>query len=130
MRLLKVFYSLLTLTVWFNSYAADEWTAIGKTTDGTVIFATNADVLNDGTLRMFVKGEKEIVKQPEGTFAMFKKPEKYKEYMDPFPILLNCKKKVGRKYVPGPLGSEFHVPWEPLAPGSLGYVAFNAFCKK
>ena len=67
---------------------------------------------------------------PQGLFAMFKQPEKYKEYVAPFPVLLNCKKKVVRDYVAGPLGSEFHIPWQLITPGSFAAVAFDGFCKR
>lgn len=130
MRLNKTLILLLSITTAAIGKEADEWTLIGKTANGTVVYTTKADVLADGTLRMFLKGEKDAERPPEGMFAMFKSPVKYKEYIDPFAILLNCKRKVGRNYVAGPLGSEFHVPWEPLPPGSYGSVAYNAFCKK
>jgi hypothetical protein len=123
---------LLLFSIITNAYSkdADEWTLIGKTANGTNVYSTKADILSDGTLRMFLKGEKEVERPPEGVFAMFKSPTKTKEYVDAFPVLINCKRKVGRNYVAGPLGSEFHVPWEPFAPGTFGAVAYNAFCGK
>ena len=130
MRLNKTLLLILAVVTAAVGKEADEWTPIGKTTNGISVYTTKADVLADGTLRMFLKGERDAERPPEGMFAMFKSPVKYKEYIDPFAILLNCKRKVGRNHVAGPLGSEFHVPWEPLAPGSYGAVAYNAFCKK
>jgi hypothetical protein len=79
---------------------------------------------------MFLKTERDYEIKPEGFWAVFKSPETKTEKSDPFAILIHCQKKMGRDYVAGNLGSEFYVPWQPLAPGSNGYVAFNAFCKK
>jgi len=123
----------LLLTFLINSgavWAADDWKFIGKTVNDTSVFATDADGMPDGSLRIFLKAEKEMERKPEGVFAMFKKPEKYIEKGDPFTILVHCKKRAVREYKAGELGSEFFIPWQPITPGSYGSVAFNAFCKK
>ena len=129
MKTLKFALMLLALTI-INVWAADEWTSIGSTTNGSRVYATRADVMPDGSFRMFLRLEKEMERKPEGIFAMFKTPEKYVEKSDPFSVLVHCKKRAVRDYKAGPLGSEFHVPWEPVMPGSTGAQAFNAFCKK
>jgi hypothetical protein len=130
MRLIKTLVLLICVATDAIGKEADEWTPIGKSANGTIVYTTKADVLADGTLRMFLKGERDAERPPEGTFAMFKSPVKYKEYVEPFAILLNCKRKMARDYVAGPLGSEFHKPWTPFAPGTFGSVAYNAFCTK
>ena len=130
MRLIKIHVLLFCVVTAAVGKEADEWTLIGKSANGTTVYSTKADVLADGTIRMFLKGERDAERPPEGMFAMFKSPVKYKEYVDPFALLLNCKRKVARNYVAGPLGSEFYVPWAPFAPGTFGSVAYNAFCNK
>jgi hypothetical protein len=110
--------------------AANEWTFIGKTANGASVFTTNADNLGDGSLRVFLKAEQEMLRKPEGLLAMFKKPEKYIEKSDPFSLLIHCKRRSVREYQAGVFGKEFYIPWEPITPGSFGSVAFNAFCKK
>jgi hypothetical protein len=125
------FWSVMLLLVGTSAVlASDEWTRIGTAENGYSVFVTNADGMPDGSWRLFVKAEKELERKPEGTFAMFKKPEKYLDKVAPFAVLVNCKKKAVRDYVAGPLGSEFHVPWQPAVPGSYGALAFKAFCKK
>ena len=123
-----IFLVMLMLSA--PSFANNEWTQIGTAENGYTVFATTAEGMQDGSWRLFVKAEKELERKPEGVFSMFKKPEKYLDRAGPFPVLVNCKKRAVRDYVAGPLGSEFHVPWQPIAPGSYGALAFNAFCKK
>ena len=129
MTLKNLMYVFVMLTS-LNTYAADEWKFIGKTANGTSVFATDADGMSDGSWRMFIKAEQELEKPPEGIFAMFKKPEKYTEKFGPFSMLVHCKKRAVRDYKAGTFGTEFYIPWEPVTPGSYGAVAYNAFCKK
>ena len=128
MNVIKIILCAFAITS--VAQAADEWTFVGNTVNGSKVYVTNADTMPDGSLRMFIRSEREQERKPEGMFAMFKSPEKYTETVDPFPVLVHCKKKSVRDYKAGPLGSEFHVPWQPITPGSFGSVAFNAFCKK
>lgn len=113
-----------------NVNAADEWTFIGNTANGSRVFSTTADRMPDGSLRMFLKSEQDFEKKPEGWLAFLKKPEKYTETTDPFAVLIKCKNKTGRDYKAGTFGTEFYIPWEPITPGSYGSIAYNAFCKK
>lgn len=129
MKLLKATTTTLFLSVMLTCYAASEWTFIGKTVNGTSVYATSADKMPDGSLRMYLKAEIELERKPEGAFAMFKKPEKYIETDGPFALLVHCKKRSARTYKAGELGSEFFIPWQPIAPGTYGAVAFNGFCK-
>ncbi len=126
----QTFTLLISIATMFCSYASSDWTFVGKSENGSSVFATNAERMNDGSLRMFVKLEQEMERKPEGIFAMFKKPEKYIVTDGPHSVLVHCKKKAIREYKAGTFGSEFYIPWEPVVPGSLGAVAFNAFCKK
>lgn len=121
--------TVLLFTVSISVNAADEWTFIGKSANGSKVYATAADRMPDNSLRAFIKAEQEFEKQPEGLFAMFKKPTKYTETSEPSAILISCKKRAVRDYKAGTFGSEFYIPWEPITPGSFGSVAFNAFCK-
>jgi hypothetical protein len=130
MMKLKKLMPIFVMFASLNVYAADEWTYIGNTANGARVFATTADRMPDGSLRMFLKSEQDYEKQPEGLFAFLKKPEKYTETTDPFSVLIQCKNKTGRNYKAGTFGTEFYIPWEPITPGSYGSVAYNAFCKK
>ena len=122
--------SLFLLTCFAIAQAADEWTFIGMSENGYKIYATSADGMPDGSLRMFLRAEKLLERPPEGVFAMFKKPEKYMDKTEPFAVLVNCRKKAVRDYVAGSFGSEFYLPWQPATPGSYGAAALNAFCRK
>jgi hypothetical protein len=95
----------------------DEWTFIGKTADGTLVYTTVADSMTDGSIRMFLKGQKET------------KTKKIIKSGNPFPILIHCDRKEGRDFKAGVFGDEYYIPWEPLVPGSYGAIAFKAFCK-
>ena len=113
----------------FSAFSADEWKPIGSTDDGYVIFATQVESQPDGSLRMFLKGEKQMEREPKGLLSIFSKPEKYVEKSSPFGVLVHCKKRAVRNYVPGDFGKEFYEPWQPPTPGTSGALAFNAFCK-
>ena len=103
---------LAAFIVLSSSATAAEWTLIYVHPDGVKWYGTSAERLTDGTLRLYVKSV-----HPR------RSPE-------PIAILLNCKKKQGRNYKPGEFGSEFFEPWQPIAPDSVGEIAFNAYCKK
>lgn len=126
-KILLLFVSLICLA---NSYAESEWTFIGKTADNNSVFTTNAESMTDGSLRIFLKGQVEKEREPQGLFAFLKKPEKYIETIGPVPILVHCKKRAVRNYVAGTFGAEFYNPWQPITPDSYGALGFNAFCKK
>ena len=123
-----IFLVILTLSA--PTFAKDEWTRIGTAENGYTVFTTTAEGMPEGSWRLFLKAEKELERKPEGFLSAFKKPEKYLDKVAPFAVLVNCKKRAVRDFVAGPLGSEFHVPWQPAVPGSYGALAFNAFCKK
>jgi len=127
---MKKYLCVCLLLISAKAIANEEWTFIGKTVNGSSVFATNADSMPDGSLRMFLKAEEQRERKPEGLLAPFKKPEKYIETLGPFSLLVHCKKRVVRDYKAGTFGTEFYIPWEPITPGSFGAVAFNAFCKK
>lgn len=113
-----------------EAWADEDWKNIGKTENGLSVFATNAEGMTDGSLRMFLRAEKEMERKPEGLFAMFKKPEKYIEKVGPISLLVHCKKRAVREYKAGNFGAEFYIPWEPVMPGTFGSLALNAYCKK
>lgn len=129
MKCINALLTVITTFLALNSHAANEWTLIGKTENGTNVYATTADKMPDGSFRMFLKGEMELEKKPEGIFSMFKKNEKYIETDGPFALLVHCKKKAARAYRAGELGTEFFIPWQPIAPGTYGSVAYQGFCK-
>lgn len=113
-----------------NVSSADDWKYIGNTSNGLRIYSVSAERMNDNSLRTFLRAERDLEKPPEGLFSIFQKPEKYTEKSEPFAVLVHCKKRAVRDYKAGDFGSEFYIPWEPLAPGSIGMLVFNAFCSK
>lgn len=131
-RTILIFCAINFFSNWltFNAYGADEWLDIGTSASGYKVFVTEAEVPTDGVLRMFIKAEKTVEISPDGFLAFFKKSQKITDRIPPFSLLLNCKKRAVRDDVPGPLGSEFHVPWTKVPPGSLGSIALTAFCRK
>lgn len=94
----------------FYAFSAD-WTLIYTHKDGTKWYSTNAVRLDDGTIRLFLKG---VHSKRDST---------------PFAIILRCEKMQVRDFVAGELGSEYFQPWEPITPDSVGEIAFDAFCK-
>ena len=130
MMTVSKFFSLAILVTCFSAYAAEEWTPIGNTENGISWSSTAAEGQSDGSLRMFLKGEKLMEREPTGFFSMFKKPEKYIQKTQPLALLVHCKKKVVRDYVAGSFGKEFYVPCEPATPDSPVALALHAFCHK
>jgi len=104
-------YLILFMTVIVNNVFAADWSYIHTFKNGAKVYSTETYLLDDGTIRTFLK----IVKG--------------KASGSPFAILINCENRWVRDYVAGQFGSEFYIPWEPIPPDSVGEVAVNSFCK-
>lgn len=104
--------ALGALAVVSLSAKAAEWTFLYEHSSGVKWYGTNAE------------------KQPGGILRVYIKPVHPKRDPEPIAILLDCKKKQIRKYVPGDFGKEFFQPWQPIAPDSVGEIAFDSYCKK
>ena len=92
------------------AFSAD-WTLIYTHKSGVKWYSSNAVKLEDGTIRLFIKG---VYPKRDST---------------PFAILLNCDIMQVRDFVAGDFGSEYFKPWQPITPDSVGEIAFDAFCK-
>jgi hypothetical protein len=93
-----------------TAFSAD-WTLIYAHKSGVKWYSSNAVKLNDGTIRLFIKG---VHQKKDST---------------PFAILLDCNAQNIRNFVAGNLGSDFYQPWQPITPDSVGEIAFDAYCK-
>jgi TonB C terminal len=106
----KIIFLLIIFFISFHAFSAD-WTLIYAHKSGVKWYSSNAVQLDDGTIRLFIKG---VHPKRDST---------------PFAILLNCDTMQVRNFVAGDFGSEFFKPWQPITPDSVGEIAFDAFCK-
>lgn len=104
-------YILIFLTITISHTFAADWSHIHTFKNGAKVYSAESYVLDDGTIRTFLK----IIKG--------------KTSGSPFAILINCENRWIRNFVAGERGSEFFIPWEPITPDSVGEVAVNSFCK-
>ena len=102
----------LTLIVLSHISYAAEWTLIESAKNGVRWYSSESFDLPDGTIRTYLKAEGRNIN------------------IQPFAILIDCKTRSVRNYVPGTFGSEFYEPWQPIAPDSAGEIAYRTFCKK
>lgn len=103
--------TLKLLTLLFVSSAAyAEWTLVETSKSGVRWYVAEAYTLPDETIRAYLKAE----------------GKKFK--VQPFALLIDCTNRRVRDYIPGQLGEEFFIPWNPVVPDSRGEVAFKAYC--
>lgn len=107
----RAFGALASVLFIQSAWSAD-WTLIYKNTDGTKWYAAETFVLQDGSIRTWLKRQNG------------------KKSGEPFAVLVHCARRQVRDYAPGDLGSEFFKPWQAIKPDSVGEIAYDAFCKK